>query len=260
MQQFNLHFDGNAVAAPAHRAAVESNEMIAFCLKAIEAEDLSGPPPRPAVLGNMHYSFSDIVRTADERRAFYVNWIVAKGLNELARSIRSSFEEALFYIEGLKIGPVKITVNELNDKLVAIKRRANGFNLPDLMREVNGGLTSPISFEGEIRSLQKVRNCLEHRGGIVSSADVDDTQILTLNLPRIKAYFMNGDAEIEVESGMHFEAETLIMFKRVTRTRAYSLGEPLTFSAADFNEMAFACILFGTDLASKLPIVASSEM
>src|ERR1700675_202537 len=99
MQQLNLHFDGNAVAAPAHLAAVESNEMIAFCLKAIEAQDLSDPPPRPAVSGNMHYSFSDIVRTADERKAFYVNWIIAKGLNELARGIRSSFQAALFHID-----------------------------------------------------------------------------------------------------------------------------------------------------------------
>jgi hypothetical protein len=37
-----------------------------------------------------------------------------------------------------------------------------------------GDLTSPMAFDDDFTSFQKVRNCLEHRSGIVGEPDVDE--------------------------------------------------------------------------------------
>jgi len=257
VEEVQLHFDGNGVAAPGQLAAMEANEMVAFCLQAIENADLSAPPPAPTS-AKMRYSFTGIERSAIERKEFYIRWIVAKGLNELARGVRSTFEEALFYIQGMKSLSGQMTADEFNSRIRAIRSRANRFNFPDLVREVNAGLTSPLTFEGEIASLQKVRNCLEHRAGVVSAADVDDAQLLTLHLPRIKAFVYRNNEETELEAGMHVEGGEPLIFKRVTRTRSYSIGEKVIIDAADFSEIAFACNLFAGDVASKLPTIAAA--
>jgi hypothetical protein len=243
VQQVQLHFDGNGVAAPGQLAAMEANEMVAFCLHAIESADLGAPPSAP-ISAKMHYSFTGIERTAVERKEFYIRWIVAKGLNELARGVRSTFEEALFFIERMKNLCGEMTTEEFNSRIRAIRSRANRLNFPELMRQVNLGLTSPLTFEGEIASLQKVRNCLEHRAGVVGAADVDDAQLLTLHLPRIKAFIWRNNEEIELEAGMQVEAGEELGVKRVTRTRSYSVGEKVIIDAADFSEIALPAICF----------------
>ena len=253
MQQITLTFNADAVAAPAQLAAREANEVVAFSLLSIATGDLTNPP-EPNVPGKMHYLIKAPDRTAEERKAAYTNWILAKGIHELARGIRVTLEEAFLFVEGLKIGSGQMTFGKLNELIAAIRERANKRNFPDLITDVNKELKEPLSFLGEFMSLQKVRNCLEHRAGLVGAADVDDTQTLILNLPRIKAYVIQNDQEIEIVPPFHVEADTMIHFKRVTRTRTYSLGERVTIDAADFNEMAFACSLFASDLASKLPV------
>jgi hypothetical protein len=47
--------------------------------------------------------------------------------------------------------------------------------------------------------------------------------------------------------------EISVYLKLVTRSRAYDLGEPVVISADDFAEIAMACHLFASEIASKLP-------
>ena len=53
------------------------------------------------------------------------------------------------------------------------------------------------------------------------------------------------------------ERDTLIQMRMETRNLVFGLGEPLKISAADFDDIAFACANFGTMLAQQLPKAAS---
>jgi hypothetical protein len=46
------------------------------------------------------------------------------------------------------------------------------------------------------------------------------------------------------------------MMKLDVRHRDVSLGERLTFTLSEFNEIAFACHFLGTQLSSRLPTPA----
>lgn len=48
-----------------------------------------------------------------------------------------------------------------------------------------------------------------------------------------------------------------IMLGAVTESRPFRLGQSVTLTMADFNEIALSCGLFGEDLVSKLPPLRS---
>src|SRR5690242_2664995 len=109
--------------------------------------------------------------------------------------------------------------------------------------------------------MQKARNCLEHRGGIVGAQDLNEgSTALTLSFPRLNIFYEQAGKEIELSPGKVIDpggqqSEVTIKMRRVTRSKSYELGECVTFAANDFAEIAMACHLFAGDLASKLPLV-----
>ena len=206
----------------------------------------------------MAYEMGTGASNAEERRTLYANWILSQAFSEVARGIRDSLEEAYFFLRLAKIhdGPMK--AGAFNALMRDARKEAQRAKFPDLIAAVTQGLTEPLTFAAEFQSLQKVRNCLEHRGGVVGTQDADANGVLTLSLPRIKVFYMRGPEEVELEPGAILDPgdgskEVQLYSQRVTRTRAYRVGERITFTADEFQEIAFACTLFLTDLVSKLP-------
>src|SRR3954453_74879 len=110
------------------------------------------------------------------------------------------------------------------------------------LTEVNAGLIAQLAFADEFASLQKVRNCLEHRAGTVGAEDIDQTGHLTLTLPRLKMFHVNpAGEEVELAAGVIIDTHehtgiAEIMIKREIRTKSYALGEKVTFNSAEFSE------------------------
>jgi hypothetical protein len=132
-------------------------------------------------------------------------------------------------------------------------------------------LREPVPFYDEFRSLQNVRNCLEHRGGRVEQKDVDpDTGRLVLTFPRFKVFYMRGKEEVELRVGEVIDTHAAdnpfgekegveIFLKREKRVREFTLGEAVLISDQDFFEIAVACQLFASDIAQRLPIVPKPD-
>jgi hypothetical protein len=261
MHQLRITLNASGVAAPAQIAARQCSEIVAFCLQSAANADLSHQPK--IVSDTMGYTFPGPEMTAVERLGLYENWLLSKGFHELARGVHETLERAMLYIEVLKYRPGQTTWGEFQAHVAALQKRAGRLPFPTLLAEVNAGLKAPMAFEDEFRSLQKVRNCLEHRAGTVGTIDVDETQYLRLMLPRLKMFYLNASGdEIELAVGAiidtHQHTDMVeILMRREVRTKSYALGEKISFKAPEFNEIAFACYMFASDLASKLPALAA---
>jgi hypothetical protein len=257
MQRLQITLNASGVAAAAQRAAWQCCEIVTFCLQSAAASDLSKQPE--IVTNALAYKFTGPDMTAAERFGLYENWMLAKGFHELARGVRESLEEAIFYIELLKSQQTHTTWSEFQIKIAAIRKRAGRLPFPALLTEVNAGLTAPLAFVDEFASFQKVRNCLEHRGGTVGVEDTDQTGHLILTLPRLKMFYVNpAGEEVELARGVIIDTHEHtgmagILMRREIRTRSYALGEKVAFNSAEFSEIAFACNMFASDLAAKLP-------
>lgn len=203
--------------------------------------------------------------SAEERRSEFKNWVLAKGFQDLTRGVREGLEEAYFYLGVVqKLTYSKTTLKEIEQLFSKLRHKAAAKNFPELLADVNDGLSKPVAFDTEFQSLQKVRNCLEHRGGVVGKRDVDlSTGLLTLSFPRMKFFYVRGGEEIEIEIGKAIDThsnenpfgkeEVTIMMRRVARSKMYRLGENVLIEPIDFFEIALACHLFASDVATKLP-------
>jgi len=235
-----------------------STEVVAAALTAFGEGDLTKP-----TMPNEFYHFQ--VRgpeiTSEQRLRMYENWLLAKGFQDLARGVRESLEEAALYLALISDPPKRVsTSNSLDDLIDSMRKPGSRLGFPELLDRVNSGLTSPIEFKSEFRSIQRVRNCLEHRGGIVRKEDLDKGgPALSLTFPRWKLFYMRGSEEIELAQGERVDDGTgqpdvQILGRLVARSKTYELGERVTFSFRDFSEIAAACSFLGQQIAARLPL------
>ena len=251
--KLTLNKDG--VAAPAVRAAEAASNVVRWSIPALKAADLANPPS----IGFMAFEINS-PDGPDEKRQRYISWILGRAFQDLARGVRETLEQAYVYTMVLRLVPQVKTYGELASCIAEIKQRANKLNVPTLTASVEAQLTTALNFGREFASMQKARNCLEHRNGVVASLDCDeDGKQLTLTLPILRFYARTEFGEAEVYPNMGVESEATIVAKRETRTFEYPLGSKLEFEPEQFHGFAQACWFFANDLAGKLPEAPQGE-
>ncbi len=249
--ELQLHPDG--VAAPAQIAALTCREIVDFYFAALATADLSKKPPAPEGIF-FRFAFSGPELSTTDRRSLHENWILAKVFQELMRGVRASLEEAFFLTELIAAGTITAQSSSTLDEILApFRRKAADLNFPPLLAEVNKRLERPLEFIDAYQSMQAARNCLEHRAGIVSKSDAGPGGTMELRFPGLKFFVSREGNEIDVHEGMAVEAGTEILTRLEVRTRKFNVGERLTITAADFDEIAFACFHFASQLAHLLP-------
>jgi len=255
----HLVLDANAVAAPVHIAALTCLEIVDFYLSALANADLSKKPP--AFKGSFfNFRMTGPEMSAKDRRTMHESWILAKAFHELLRGVRASLEQAFLFIDLVSTIPRTVKSESTLDDLTApILKKASDKNFPELLDYVNKSLQKPLDFLAAYQSLQNARNCLEHRGGVVGKKDVDGASpVMELSIPRMKVFYHRRGEEVEVQPGTRVNAEdgsetVELMMRLDVRRHHYNLGDRLSFDLSDFNEIAFACYYFGSQLASRLP-------
>jgi len=258
----HLKLNPQGVAAATQRVIVLVTQAVGTSLRALGNDSCDEPLAWGDSFG---FQFNGLKLSPEDRRTEFRAWVLAKGFQDLARGVREGLEEAYFFVRLTAEPSNQLTTGAKVEALLRrLRKEASTKNFPQLLEAVNAGLTSPVVFEAEFQSIQKVRNCLEHRGGVVAEKDVDAaTNTLALTFPRIKIFYQNGDSEVEIGPGVVIDThsddnpfgkeEVEILMRRVTRLKEYALGERVVIEPRDFFEIALACHLFASDVAAKLP-------
>lgn len=249
----NLQLNIDAILMHGQNAVVLSSEIVDFMFNALETADLSKKPINEAT----QYKFKTPDLSAADRRAMYENWIFLKSFQDLMRGVRASLEQAYLFLQILAAPPVIKSNSTLEEFLDPFRIKAEKLNFVDLLAQVNLSLPEPLHFVDAYLSLQKARNCLEHRRGIVGSVDAPAGGVMILKFPRMKTFYLQKGKEIELEPGhivdAQDDAEHVQIVARVElRELRFSKGQRVSFSTKDFNEIAFGCNYFVSDLAGKV--------
>ena len=195
----HITLNPNGVAAPAQRAVLVASQVVGICLRGLANDDLSPPEMRGGFIG---YKFDGLEMSEEECRETYQNWLLSKGFQDLARGVRETLEEAVFYLAMVKRQPGITTRAAIEAEIAEVRANAAKLSFPKLLEEVNAALTEPMAFDAEFLSLQKVRNCLEHRGGRVGARDAEAaTGTMTLSFPRLRMFYHRGNEEVELAPG-----------------------------------------------------------
>jgi hypothetical protein len=252
--KLHLEINPGSLANIIGSAVFASTEVVKLHLGSLSDENLN----RPLVGDGVFYRFKGPEMTLDQRRAMHESWILAKAFQELLRSVRHALEEAHVLV-ALLTKEHKIKSNDtLANFLKPFQSKAAALRFPDLLKAVNELLEPKLDFADSYKSLQGARNCLEHRAGIVSNVDTKGATKFTFSVPRIKVFYLRNNEEVELAAGERVDAgddrpEVEVMMRIETRTRTVPLGERITFTPNEFNEIAFACNFLGQQLAGRLP-------
>lgn len=254
--KIEIQLNPNGVVAPAQQASVVCREVVDFYFTALSKADLSKQPEPPDAPEGTAFRFnvSATDLDAEKREKLHKNWILSKAFQDLMRGLRASLEEAFFFVELLAAGQLRAPSDgTLNEILRPYRDRAAGMRFPALLEAVNKRLIKPLEFVEAYKSMQSARNCLEHRGGIVGLPDVQADGRLVLEFPKLKIFIERNGDEVDVHNGMEVEGGEVLQVRIGIQRREYALGEQLAISAADFDQIAFACWQFAEWLGANLP-------
>jgi len=120
----------------------------------------------------------------------------------------------------------------------------------DHLRDSHGVNVDPAVLKN-ILSANSARNCLVHRNGIVSEKDANSGQ-LVVSWRRMKVIAIDEDGEHELKTGIVYEKATTIALKFVEESKSFDLGDSISFSPQEFQNIAWALFLFGNDLTATL--------
>lgn len=257
-EQIPLRINPNAVGLPAKLAASECYTIFAVAVDAFRTADLDNPPEidGETVSHQMHIGNRS---QADQRKACDRR-LTAMCISDLARGIRASMEAASAYIEFRKLDmktlmrPTELDVMKAaNSKLSELTSDAQALSYPPLLEKVQAGLNSPLAWAPELASFQKVRNCLEHRGGIVGDRDLDADGVLRLRLPVLEFGVVGDSGDWgPLPLNKRLEKATKIGMRVTVREQTFYRGQVLKIPPSGFREIAFAVWLFSEDLLAKL--------
>ncbi|MNS20479.1 hypothetical protein D3C72_522170 [compost metagenome] len=246
-----LNPDG--VAAPIHRSIRLAAEALAVCLPATEAYDFT----QPFDLGPaMHRLRFEPVADIEGRRSELSAWILAQAIGEVARGLRASLEEA--YLYAVVATGLPCEIDQLQPMIDGARSDANVWNNPVLLDRLGELLTEPLVFADELASLQRLRNCLEHRSGVVSVRDTAGGGRLVLTLPRLAIMHRLNGEQVELGHG-ELVAEGGGWVARAKRETTYGLGERIAFTSDQLGEVLIGCHFLAADLIARLPVPAEEN-
>jgi hypothetical protein len=250
----HLELNPNRLAEIIGSAVFASTQVVNLHFNALSDESLIKPVESSGVI----FRFGGPDLSLDQRRAMHESWILGKAFQELLRAVRHALEEA-HAVTALLTKQHKVRSNEtLEGFLKPFRAKAAVLSFPELLAAVNDLLDSKLDFSDSYKSLQVARNCLEHRAGIVSNVETKGGTEFILNVPRVKIFYLRGRDEIEVMAGERVDAgdgrpEVEILMRIEIRQRSIPIGDRLTFTLVEFNEVALACNFLGQQLAGRLP-------
>jgi hypothetical protein len=188
-------------------------------------------------------------------------WTLQKGFEDLIKGVNLTLIEAYFYTSLVAKRNDMKTFQDLQDEIVQLRKSAFKQHLPELLAKVKPGLSDTLLYETDIVSLNKVRNCLVHRNGLVTEKDITDetTKQLKVEYSRMKMFYVTDGVEKEIEKFTLITGGSSIQMKMVKESFIFNLGDRVKFDFRQFNSLLTTCWLFGTDLTQKLPKIPTTN-
>lgn len=261
-----IKIDARGVGNPAQLAAKEVHDIFAIAYPALGAANFGKVAPLADEA--VHMQMEVLGRPPGDERTSVMRRLIAMCISDLSRSIRQTLEDASAHAELLHARPELFrpaddrgSEDERAQAIFAAVERfkaealakAQAMRYPQLLEKVQKELATPLQWAPELTSFQKVRNCLEHRGGIVGVQDIGDSGALVLSLPYLKAELVGLDgSRLPLRTGMPLNNASAMHFSVAVRQHTFKLGESLVVEPKQIGEIAFAIWLFASDIVEKL--------
>ena len=211
----------------------------------------------PSNMG-MHIS-EDMLKSKEDIIIDYREWVLSNGLRDAIEATSILLEEiyAIISIWGLlKVSDKVISVPlvKWNKGIIEKKRKFHRYGVPDKINIIKNdhGVHLDDEIINHILSINKIRNCLVHRFGILGKEDVGNNNYLRVSWRRIQLILENENGRTKVVFGEKISGESTLLMQICDECKDFSIGDRIVFSVEEFSEICFTLNLFGLDATKKM--------
>jgi hypothetical protein len=145
-----------------------------------------------------------------------------------------------------------ISYEQYEQLLLEVNKEANSLSFPVLIDRIENELGETLPLKDEILSINKVRNCLVHRNGLVSTKDtnakLDNLLILKYLHVQAKVYIDGKLVELNWEMRKNGFKTNRVELTKIKTNSNFALNERISLDHNQFNDIAFTCSFFTHDL------------
>ena len=192
-----------------------------------------------------------LVWSAPDVRSHLQEWILLNGFRDAVESLGSFLElnHAICSAWGLiqlQAQGRTLTRADWERTMVGEAQKFHRLGLPDKLNHLNEvhGIELDPALSRHMLSINAARNCLVHRDGVVSERDSVDGR-LVVTWRRVKLVITDEDGERDLVFDLVHKKESSLGMKFLDEQRSFNLGDRITFSAPEFQHIAWSMYLFG---------------
>jgi hypothetical protein len=221
--------------------------------KGISTEDLQLPE-----VTTYHHFDSTNQWTVEQAGEGWESWVLRNGFRDVAEAISGLLEETqsvLSYWQLVKIQDSRpIQGEDWNEMVVSRGSRFHRLGLPDkidfLKKEY--GLLLADALVQQVLSINAARNCLVHRGGVVTTQDTRGADQLVIEWSALVMLLIENGIEKEIEPPYLVEAGGQIGVATRPRTKAFAVGQVVIVTAKEFSQICWTLFIFAMTCAQML--------
>jgi hypothetical protein len=227
--------------------------LVSFGLLAMENTtdgelELPGAYFQLAIAGDEHRRFAAV-------KEDFQTWILTGGLRDSVEAVSVSLEQARSVCAVWSFAPgADITGQEWNERMVTEARKFHRLGLPHkigfLKDEYDPRLAPDLT--EHLLSINRARNCLVHRRGIVSDLDVNSPDGLLVRWLKMELLIEGPSGQRSVIPPARAEAGETVSLRQAETTKLFRVGERVAFDAQEFSELCWTFFRFGQQLVSNL--------
>jgi hypothetical protein len=198
--------------------------------------------------------------TIDEQRQITLNWTLTKAFEDLINGLTKSFKETYRYLRIYslyKASPLVMSRDEFEKKLNKIEMEIDKLHFPDFIERIENNLSLLLPLKEEILSINKIRNCLVHRDGVVEDTDIKNSMTNSLHLKWISLKFWTTVAgkQTEITYDLRKDGVTVtdINYETTNNEKVFKLKDKISLNINEFNGIAYTCSTFAQNLFQVLP-------
>lgn len=209
---------------------------------------------------NMHLRFDTRQQwTSEQVGQEWRRWILTNGFRDTSEAVGGFLEgvqSVLGYWELIQVQDKGTTLTGAvwNDMTVGRTRRFHRLGLPDKIKflETQYGFALDASWAKQILSINKTRNCLVHRNGIVTELDVTANGKLILEWAALVLVVKDNSGEREIVPPAVVEAGGTLSVRNRPYAKEFAVGEEILLTTAEFSGICWTLFTFGNFCAQLL--------
>ncbi len=184
------------------------------------------------------------------------NWLIRSFLKDAIELTNTFLEEcraicALYRLHAL----APATGEDFNRIFDEERKRFNRLGLPDKLKELSGEFEVSSPLESHILSINRARNCLVHRLGIVTDRDIDDTGelVITWRTTQFSATNPDGSQRIILDKpGMLVQEGWTIKVSILDQKKSFKLGDTIKLTYDELYNSVMTFFVFATSIVKSI--------